>query len=175
MSEPFLGEIRLFAGNFAPVGWNFCDGTLLPISENDALFNLIGTTYGGDGVSTFAVPDFRGRVAVGQGAGPGLTPRTMGESYGTETVTLTTQQIPTHSHSFLTTTGAASNPSAAAALFANTGGDNLYVQNPSSPQPQALGQQAVMNAGQSQPHNNIMSSVGMNYIIATEGIYPSQN
>jgi microcystin-dependent protein len=174
MSEPFLGEVRLFAGNFAPVGWNLCDGTVLPISQNDALFNLIGTTYGGDGVSTFALPDLRGRVPVGQGAGPGLSPCTLGQQYGTETVTLTAQQIPVHSHAFVTTTGAASSPNPATALFANTGTDNLYLPSPSSPQPKALGLQAVMNAGNGQPHNNIMSSVGMNYIIALEGIYPSQ-
>ena len=175
MSEPFLGEVRLFAGNFAPVGWNFCDGTVLQIASNDALFNLIGTTYGGDGMTTFALPDLRGRVPVGQGNGPGLSPRMIGESYGTEAVTLTVQQIPPHSHSFVTTAAAATSPNPSTALFANTGGDNLYVQNPSSPQPKALAAQTVANAGQSQPHNNIMSSVGMNYIIALEGIYPSQN
>ena len=175
MSEPFLGEVRLFAGNFAPVGWNLCDGTLLPIAENDALYNLLGTTYGGDGVTTFAVPDLRGRVPMGQGNGPGLSPRTIGESFGVETVTLTSQQIPTHNHSFIASTAAATSPNPGAALFANVGQDTLYVAAPSSPQPKALSQQTVMNAGGSQPHNNIMSSVGMNYIIATEGIYPSQS
>jgi microcystin-dependent protein len=174
MSEPFLGEVRLFAGNFAPVGWNFCDGTLLPISDNDALFNLLGTTYGGDGVSTFAVPDLRGRVPMGQGNGPGLSPRTIGESFGVETVTLTTQQIPTHNHFLMASTVAAASPNPGGALFANVGQDTLYVTAPASPQPQALNPQTVMNAGGSQPHNNIMSSVGMNYIIALEGIYPSQ-
>jgi microcystin-dependent protein len=174
MSEPFLGEVRLFAGNFAPVGWNFCDGTLLPIATYDALFNLLGTTYGGDGVTNFAVPDLRGRVPMGQGSGPGLSPRTIGQSFGAETITLTAQQIPTHNHSFVASTVAASSPNPGAALFANVGQDTLYVTSPSSPQPKALSQQTVVNAGGSQPHNNIMSSVGMNYIIALEGIYPSQ-
>lgn len=174
MSDPFIGEIRMFAGNFAPMGWHFCDGTLLAISTNDALFSLIGTTYGGDGQTTFALPDLRGRLPVGQGTGSGLTPRTMGESYGVEAVTLTTQQIPAHSHMFFATAGEASAPNPQNALFANTGGDNLYVPSANNPQPKALGQQAVMNAGSSQPHNNIMRSVGMNYIICLEGIYPSQ-
>jgi microcystin-dependent protein len=175
VSDPYLGEIRMFAGSFAPVGWKFCNGTLLPISQFDALYSLIGTTYGGDGQTTFALPDLRGRVPVGQGDGPGLSPRTMGESYGVETVTLTTQQIPGHSHTFNATAGATSAPNPQNALFANTGGDNLYVPDPNSPQPKALGQQTVLNAGSSQPHNNIMSSVGMNYIICHEGIYPSRN
>ncbi|HEX5056965.1 MAG TPA: tail fiber protein [Gammaproteobacteria bacterium] len=174
MSEPFLGEVRLFAGNFAPAGWNFCDGTLLPIADNEALYTLLGTTYGGDGMTNFALPDLRGRVPVGQGNGPGLTPRMMGESFGVETVTLTSQQIPTHSHSFVTSAAAATSPNPGAALFANVGQDTLYAASPSGPQPKALNQQSVMNAGGSQPHNNIMSSVGMNYIIALEGLYPSQ-
>jgi microcystin-dependent protein len=175
MSDPYLGEIRLFAGNFAPVGWNLCDGTVLAISTNDALFNLIGTTYGGDGVSTFALPDLRSRVPVGQGNGPGLSPRTIGQSYGTESVTLTTQQIPGHSHMFMTTSGAASVPNPQNALFANTGGDNLYLPAPNNPEPKALAPQAVANVGGSQPHDNIMRSVGMNYIICLEGIYPPQS
>jgi microcystin-dependent protein len=175
VSDPYLGEIRMFAGNWAPLGWNLCDGTLLPISQNDALFNLIGTTYGGDGQSTFAVPDLRGRVPVGQGNGPGLSQRTLGEQYGTETVTLTSQQMPAHSHAFIATTAAATVPSPQNALFANTGTDNLYLASPASPQLKALSQQTVMNAGTSQPHDNLMRSVGMNYIICLEGIYPPQS
>jgi microcystin-dependent protein len=175
MSDPFLGEVRLFAGNFAPLGWNFCDGRLLPIAQNDALYSLIGTTYGGDGQTTFAVPDLRGRLPVGQGTGPGLSARTMGEQYGVEAVTLTSQQMASHSHVFVATAGAAASENPQTALFANTGGDKLYVPNPTDPQPKALGQQAVVNAGGSQPHNNIMRSVGMNYIICLEGIYPPQN
>jgi microcystin-dependent protein len=175
MSDPFLGEVRMFAGNFAPAGWKFCDGSLLPINQYDALFSLIGTTYGGDGQSTFALPDLRGRLPVGQGTGPGLSPRTIGEQYGTETVTLLSQQMPSHSHTFIATAGAAAAPNPQNALFANTGGDNMYVPSPVSPQPKAMSQQTVMNAGGSQPHNNIMRSVGMNYIICLEGIYPSRN
>lgn len=174
MSDPYLGEIRLFAGNFAPVGWNLCDGTALSIAQNDALFNLLGTTYGGDGINTFNLPDLRGRVPVGQGTGPGLSPRIVGQQYGTETVTLTTQQMPSHNHSFNVCTGAASTPNPANALFSNTGSDNLYVDNPAAPALKVLGRQAVMNYGANSPHNNIMRSVGMNYIICLEGIYPSQ-
>jgi microcystin-dependent protein len=174
VSDPFIGEIRMFAGNFAPVGWHLCDGTQLAISTNDALYSLIGTTYGGDGVSTFALPDLRGRLPVGQGNGPGLTPRTMGESYGVETVTLTAQQMPAHSHMFFATTAAGTVPSPVDKLFANSGGDNIYVEAPNNPQFQTMNQNTVGAAGNSQPHDNIMPSVGMNYIICLEGIYPSQ-
>src|SRR5881394_307932 len=99
MSNPYIGEIRMFGGNFAPNGWAFCDGSLIAISENDALFNLIGTTYGGDGQNTFALPDLRGRIPVHQGQGPGISQNyTIGEVAGVENVTLTTQQIPSHNH-----------------------------------------------------------------------------
>src|SRR5262249_8021175 len=98
MAQPYVGEIRIFAGNFAPVGWMFCDGQLLPISENETLFNLIGTTYGGDGQSTFALPDLRGRLPLHQGTGSGLSTRQLAENGGTEEVTLSTQQIPSHTH-----------------------------------------------------------------------------
>jgi len=174
MSDPYLGEVRLFAGNFAPVGWNKCDGTLLPIAQNDALFNLIGTTYGGDGVNTFAVPDLSGRIPVGQGTGRGLTPRTIGQQYGTESVTLTLQQVPTHNHIFSVTTGAATSASAANNLFAGVGDDKLYITAPASPAFKALASSCVSAVGGGQPHNNIMQSVGMIYIICLEGIYPPQ-
>src|SRR5262245_29652358 len=109
--DNYLGEIRLFAGNFAPRGWRFCDGGLLPIAENDALFNLLGTTYGGDGVSTFALPDLRGRVAIGQGTGPGLTNRPLGEPGGTESVTLVLGQCPAHTHQLFATNAPATTAS----------------------------------------------------------------
>src|SRR5258705_3958583 len=99
MSNPFVGEIRMFGGNFAPAGWAFCDGSLIPISENDTLFNLIGTTYGGDGENTFALPDLRGRIPIHQGQGPGISNYLIGERAGVEDVTLTTQQIPLRHHS----------------------------------------------------------------------------
>src|SRR6266436_3949024 len=104
MSNPFIGEIRMFAGNFAPAGWAFCNGQLMPISENDALFNLIGTTYGGDGQATFALPDLQGRGPIHQGQGPGLSSRQIGETFGTEEVTLTVSQLPAHRHSALCST-----------------------------------------------------------------------
>ena len=98
MAQPFIGEIRIFAGNFAPVNWAFCDGAIMAIAQNDALFNLIGTTYGGDGQNTFALPDLQGRLPIHQGTGPGLSPRTIGEKGSSETVTLTLNQIPDHTH-----------------------------------------------------------------------------
>src|SRR3989454_5675934 len=105
MAQPYVGEIRMFAGNFAPAGWMFCEGQLLPISENETLFNLIGTTYGGDGQSTFALPDLRGRFPIHQGTGSGLSNYQLGESLGVESVTLTTQSIPTHTHPALCSSG----------------------------------------------------------------------
>src|SRR5919198_2564140 len=112
MSDPYVGEIRMFGGSFAPVGWAFCNGQLLPISENETLFNLIGTTYGGDGQETFALPDLQGRVPVHQGQGPGIvTNYVIGQAMGVESVTLTTQQIPLHNHAFFASTGAGTSPS----------------------------------------------------------------
>src|SRR6266545_636382 len=108
MADPFIGEIRMFGGNFAPLGWAFCNGQLLAISQYDALFALIGTTYGGDGQTTFALPNLQGRIPIHMGTGGGLSPRTIGESSGTETVTLTVDQLPMHDHQFVGTTSAAS-------------------------------------------------------------------
>lgn len=175
MSDPFIGEIRIFAGNFAPADWSFCNGSLLSINEYDALFSLIGTTYGGDGQSTFALPDLRGRLPMGQGAGPGLTPRTMGQQFGTETVTLIGQQLPAHSHNFAATTVAVETGSPAGGLFGDTEADVFYVSAPDNPELKTMSAKTVTSAGASQPHNNIMSSVGMNYIICLNGIYPPRN
>src|ERR1700758_3405683 len=119
MAQPYVGEIRMFAGNFAPAGWMFCEGQLLPISENETLFQLIGTTYGGDGETTFALPDLRGRVPIHMGQGSGLTPRTIGDAGGAETVTLTVAQMPVHHH--IVNTGAL----VAAAKCRNAPGDQL--------------------------------------------------
>jgi microcystin-dependent protein len=174
--ESFIGDIRLFAGNYAPQGWMFCDGSLLSISEYDALFALIGTTYGGDGQTTFAVPDLRSRVPVGQGAGPGLSNRIMGERFGSENVTLLTAQMPQHSHALNATTATASSPQPGGRLFAQTGSDNLYGPAPATdPQPQTFAANAVTVSGGSQPHDNIMPSMGLNYIIALQGVFPSRN
>lgn len=179
MSDPFVGEIRMFAGNFVPLNWAFCDGRVLSIAENDALFSLIGTTYGGDGQTTFALPDLRGRLPVGQGVGPGMTPRTMGDQFGTETVTLTQQQIASHSHQLVVTTAAATSDSPEGNVFADTSGDTLgdkpYVPTPDNPDLKSMSAKTVTVTGGNQPHNNIMPSVGMNYIICLYGVYPSRN
>jgi microcystin-dependent protein len=166
MSTPYIGEIRLFAGNFAPVGWLFCDGTTLPISQYDVLFNLIGTTYGGDGQTTFALPDLRGRVPLHQ-ASSGYT---LGQQGGVETVTLIAQQMPQHTHTLqaTNTTGTQGNPGGN--LLANSQGPQPYIQeNPDG----NLNGQAISSSGGSQPHENMQSFLCINFIIATEGIFPS--
>lgn len=174
MSECFIGEIRLFGGNFAPVGWAFCDGSLLPIAQYDALFALIGTTYGGDGQTTFGLPDLRGRVAIHQGQGPGLSFYTMGQQVGVESVTLTSAQAG-HSHTLMASSAAAvvgdTNPTSK--VPAAIGAGMLYSTGSGAP----VGMAAAMvgSAGGSQPHENVMPSLVLNYIIATEGIFPSRN
>jgi microcystin-dependent protein len=165
MAQPYVGEIRLFAGNFAPAGWQLCEGQLLSISENETLFQLIGTTYGGDGQSTFALPDMRGRIPVHQGNGFILA-----ETGGAEEVTLTMNQIPAHNHPVLATAGAGGSSSPQNNLLATTVG-NVYFPGP--------GGQSLMNAnsvssiGGSQPHNNLQPYVCVNYIISLFGIFPS--
>jgi microcystin-dependent protein len=165
MAEPYVGEIRLFAGNFAPAGWSFCDGSLVAISENDVLFALIGTTYGGDGQETFALPDLRGRVPLHQGNG-----FTMGQSGGVEEVTLTTNQLPTHTHAMR----GSSDPAAARVVT-----DNVFGRGPAEVYASeftgvALAPQSVSPVGGSQPHSNLQPYVCINYIISQFGIFPSQ-
>jgi microcystin-dependent protein len=174
--DPYLGDIRIFAGSFAPAGWVLCDGRLLAISENDALYAIIGTTYGGDGVNTFGVPDLRGRLPVGKGNGPGLSPRVLGQQFGVESVTLITTQIPAHNHSFNASTAVPStSPSPAGTVFAHSDTDKIYVSSPASPAPETLNPATVQAAGGAQPHNNIMSTTAINYIMCTAGIFPSRN
>lgn len=165
MSQPYVGEIRIFAGNFAPAGWMSCEGQILPISENDTLFNLIGTTYGGDGESTFALPDFRGRFPIHQGNG-----YVVGEMGGAETVTLTTQQIPAHSHAPLATTAAGTSASSANAIAA-AWPDTPYSTDPTGSQ--VLHPGALAQTGGSQPHDNMPPYVAVGMIISLFGIYPS--
>ncbi len=162
----------MFAGNFAPQGWAYCDGQLLPISQNDALFNLIGTTYGGDGESTFALPDLRGRVPLHQGTGPGLSPRTIGEAGGIESVTLTVANLPAHTHDFQasTTAGASSNPQGN--VVGSPPATTMFIADTPT---QSLPSTMVGSTGGSQPHENRMPFLAVNYIIALYGIYPSQN
>jgi microcystin-dependent protein len=166
MSQPFGGEIRMFAGNFAPAGWMFCEGQLLPISENETLFQLIGTTYGGDGQSTFALPDLRGRLPLHFGNG-----FTLVETSGAESVTLTVQQIPAHSHPFLATTNSADSSSANNNLLAQPPVMMEYFASaPTSP----LNPQSVGADGGSQPHNNFQPYLCVDFIISLFGIFPSQ-
>ncbi|PAY08931.1 MULTISPECIES: phage tail protein [Bradyrhizobium] len=168
MPQPFVGELKLFAGNFAPAGWQFCDGRLLPISDNEVLFNLIGTTYGGDGQSTFALPDLRGRLPLHMGNGFAI-----GETGGAETITLTTQQIPAHDHTMLAcqNTGTSSNPQGN--VLDQMGGALLLYkeQTPTTP----LSPVVIGPAGGSQPHSNIQPYLCVNFIISLFGIFPSQS
>jgi microcystin-dependent protein len=170
MSEPFLGEIRMFAGTFAPRGWAFCDGQILPISSNSALFALLGTTYGGDGRTTFALPDLSGRAPMHPGNGPGLTFRTLGQKGGTETVTLNVSELPTHTHqmSAINATGNSDVPdnnSLAQAGYQADSTTNLVNMH-------AV---AITNTGGGQGHDNMAPSLGINFIIALEGVFPSRS
>jgi microcystin-dependent protein len=173
--DPYIGDVRLFAGNFAPVGWVLCNGALLSISEYDALYALIGNIYGGDGITTFAVPDLRGRIPVGQGTGPGLSSRTIGSAFGTETVTLLQQNMPAHSHSFNGSSAAASAAVPTNNVFAQTAADTIYTEVPSQPDLQTMNAASVQNSGGTQPHDNIMSTTAINYIMCTQGVFPSRN
>jgi microcystin-dependent protein len=172
MADPFLGEVRMFAGNFAPVGWEFCNGQLLAIAENDALFSLLGTTYGGDGQNTFGLPDLRGRTPIHQGSGGGLTPRVPGEMTGTETVTLTSSQLPSHFHPVHATSGAGTTavPTGASWAAASTG-ENQYSQATPNASMAAISTVAV---GGGQPHDNMAPFQALSFIIALQGIYPTQ-
>jgi microcystin-dependent protein len=170
MAQPYVGEIRMFAGNFAPAGWRFCDGALLPISENEILFQLIGTTYGGDGQSTFRVPDLRGRVPVHQGAGSGLSTRTMGENGGVEEVTLTQQQIPIHTHPLIGTETISNDATPASNVPAQTSTFDFYQSTGGGG---AMAPQSISPVGGSQPHDNMQPFLCVNYIISLFGIFPS--
>lgn len=172
MGQPYVGEIRMFAGTFAPVGWLMCDGSLQPISEYDTLFNLIGTTYGGDGQSTFGLPDLRGRVPVHQGQGGGLSVRVIGEMAGTESVTLTTQQIPSHQHALMAATTVGSKASPDGSVVAQSPQIKLYIEDSDDAN---MAPKAVGLTGGNQPHDNLMPYICINYIISLFGIFPSQS
>jgi microcystin-dependent protein len=170
MSSPYVGEIRLVGFNFAPVGWAFCNGALMAIAENDTLFNLIGTTYGGDGQQTFGLPDLQSRIPIHQGTGAGST-YPLAETGGSETVTLNTNQIPSHSHPPGCNSGATqttNSPSGAVWLNYN---QNQYTDQPTAT---AMNAGAVSQAGGSQPHDNLQPYLAINFIISLFGIYPSQ-
>lgn len=170
MADPFVAEIRIFPFNFAPRGWAFCDGQLLPLSQNTALFSLLGTTYGGNGKSNFALPDLQGRAPMYWGQGPGLSLHDIGEMGGAETVTLLESEIPIHTHSLLTSPNAASSRAAAGAALARSRGGNLYNDNASGLLPMAAA--GVGTGGSSAPHNNMMPHLTLSFCIALQGVFP---
>jgi microcystin-dependent protein len=174
MSSPYIGEIRMFGGNFAPAGWMFCEGQQLPISENDALFTLIGTTYGGDGEETFNLPDLRGRLPIHQGTGSGGTTFVIGEAAGTEEVTLTTQQIPAHNHALLASTNVATTnqlgTNIPASLLAAGTSSAYGIDAPFG----TINPDTVTPLGGSQPHTNFQPYLCVNFIISLFGVFPTQ-
>lgn len=173
MSEPFTAEIRIFAGNFAPRGWAFCDGQLLPIAQNTALFSLIGTTYGGDGRTTTALPNLQGRAPMHPGRGPGLTSRRLGEKVGVETVTLSEAQIPSHSH---TARGVTSPGEVGAPTNTKSMGRSLGVSayHTSATNLVDMASETLSTTGGGQAHTNLQPFLTLNFIIALVGLYPSR-
>lgn len=165
MAQPYVGEIRMFAGNFAPAGWMFCEGQLLPIIENETLFQLIGTTYGGDGQSTFALPDLRGRIPIHQGNGFILA-----ETGGAEDITLTVNQIPAHSHPMIGSTNLAQDASPSNKVVAQSGTSLMYIQDTTDTN---MAPQAISPVGGSQPHSNFQPYLCVDFIISLFGIFPS--
>ena len=172
MSEPFIAEIRIFAGNFAPRGWAFCNGQLLPIAQNTALFSLIGTTYGGDGRTTTALPNIQGRAPMHPGSGPGLTTRRLGERGGAAAVTLTADELPSHTHVVQATGAPASafSPSNTTALARSLGGSS-YAASPNV----SLASETVLASGGGGAHSNVQPYVALNFIVALTGVFPSRN
>lgn len=175
MAVPFIGEIRLFAGTFAPANWAFCDGSLVPISEAEALFALIGTTYGGDGENTFALPDLRSRVPVHQGTGPGQPTVVIGQTLGIEAVTLTAAHMPAHRHAVKATSAAANPAVGPGGMLANASAA-MYGSGVAPTTPMAAG--AIGNSGGAsgtQAHDNMAPSLGLNFIISFFGIFPQRS
>ena len=175
MTDQFVAEIRIFPFNFAPTGWAFCNGQLLPISQNTALFSLLGTFYGGDGKSTFALPDLQGSVAVHSGQGPGLSDRFLGEQSGSETVTLLGSEMPVHTHSLRANPQLGDSPSPAAnRTIARLGSINVY-QTTSNASLTNMAVEGLPVAGGDLPHNNLMPYLTLNYCIALQGIFPPRS
>lgn len=172
MATPYVGELRLFAGSFAPLGWALCQGQQLAIADNETLFQLLGTTYGGDGQNTFALPDLRGRVPVHQGSGPGLSNRVIGQSGGTERVMLTAAQMPTHTHAAMASKAAAQAAAGPSGNVLAASSVNLYGNGPPTT---AMGAGAVAPAGDGQAHDNMAPFQAIHYIIALVGVFPSQS
>jgi microcystin-dependent protein len=168
---PFIGQIRIFAGNFAPLGWNFCDGSLLSIEENEALYTLLGTTYGGDGVSTFGLPDLRGRTPIHQSFGPDSQTYVIGAQLGAETETLTQNELPAHTHTFTASSAVANTPNPSNNYLAQSSQVSAFFgDNPSV----AMQNNSLAPVGGSQPHENRMPFLTTSFIIALEGIYPQR-
>src|SRR4051812_2305261 len=175
MSEPFIGEIKLFAGNFAPRGYALCNGQLLAISQNTALFSILGTTYGGNGVTTFALPDLRGRVPMHAGQGPGLSSRSLGETGGAESETLLVGQMPAHNHLAFPNNRNANVANPVDSVPGKAPDPGFFYRNSVDPAGGPMDAGFIGSAGGSQPHDNMQPFLAINYIIALEGIYPSRN
>src|SRR5437879_7027152 len=171
MSQPFVGEIRMFAGNFAPASWMFCDGSVLPITGNETLFALIGTTYGGDGQTTFALPNLQSRVPVHFGTDTFGNNYTLAQTGGAETVTLTTSQIPAHSHVPQANTNAGTQTGPGGSVWANS---SLGQFDNTNPPDSSMASQALGLAGGSQPHDNMVPFLAVNFIISLFGVFPTQ-
>ena len=175
MATPFLGEIRMFGGNFAPLGWSFCDGSLFEIAQNAALFDLIGTTYGGDGQSTFGLPDLRGRVPIHQGFNPQLGSVVIGQVSGSETVTIVSNQVPQHSHPAQAAPGGDVVSPAGAYWSSDPGGNTAAYTGPIINPPSMANTAIGASAGGDAPHENMQPFLVVTYIIALQGVFPSQN
>jgi len=171
MTEPFIGEIRIFAGNFAPRGYALCAGQLMSIQQNTALFSLLGIRYGGNGTTNFGLPDLRGRAPLGQGQGPGLSSYNAGDMTGTESVALLNTEMPTHNHTLQTRSAAANHSNATSAMLA-VAKDRIYAPSPAIT---TLNPQSLSPAGSSQPHDNMQPFLTLNFIIALLGIFPPRN
>ncbi|MND69550.1 Phage Tail Collar Domain protein [compost metagenome] len=173
MSTPYVGEIRMFGFSRMPIGWLACNGSLVSIAENEVLYTLLGTVYGGDGVNTFGLPDLRGQVPIHQGTGPGLTSKALGQRGGSENVTLLQSNLPPHTHAFTATSAAATTDTPGqTTLHAAQGADTAYMA--ASPNI-GLGPASIANSGNGFSHNNIMPTLAVSYCIAASGIFPSQN
>jgi microcystin-dependent protein len=171
MADPFVAEIRIFPFNFAPMGWAFCDGQVLPISQNTALFSLLGTTYGGDGKSTFALPDLQGRAPLFWGQGPGLSLRDLGEEGGSTTVSLLESETPSHSHTMMASTSPASSRLPEGNALARSRGGNAYQTN-ANQNLVSMAPESLTPIGGDQPHNNMQPYLILNFCIALQGIFP---
>ncbi|MAT99587.1 MAG: phage tail protein [Anaerolineaceae bacterium] len=172
MSDPFIAEVRIWAGNFAPRGWAFCNGQLLPIAQYTALFSLIGTIYGGDGRTTCALPDLQGRAPMHPGRGPGLSPRQIGQKGGVETVTLSTGQMAGHNHALMAQSRPGDLADPTNRSLARSGGGNAYHTADSTVE---MDGQALVSAGGGQAHNNMQPYLALSFIIALQGLYPSRS